>query len=273
MTKTKAARKPPRKAVLKLSSQEGRIPGDDLAEKVRTLESWGGAGIELGKAGLAERVGEIRRALKGTRVKVSAVCAGYFGLISPVKSTRERGLAELKALLAPAGEIGSTGVIVVPAFNRHRQLAGWKGREVLVEMLGRAGAEAAKRGTRILLEPLNRTEATFLRQLADAASICRDVDSRGVALMGDFYHMFIEETSDRGAFISAGGHCHHVHLASRTRILPSQDDRSFVDGFGGLKVIGYRDYCSLECGVRGQPAKEIPKSFRFLQRQWAAAKP
>ena len=34
--------------------------------------------------------------------------------------------------------------------------------------------------------------------------------------MGDFYHMFIEETSDLGAFISGGSRVHHVHLASAT---------------------------------------------------------
>jgi sugar phosphate isomerase/epimerase len=74
----------------------------------------------------------------------------------------------------------------------------------------------------VLLEPLNRTEAFFLRQLADAASICRDAGHPGVAMMGDFYHMHREETSDLGAFISAGSYLHHVHLASRTRKLPGQ---------------------------------------------------
>ena len=59
-------------------------------------------------------------------------------------------------------------------------------------------------GSRVLLEPLNRGEAFFLRQVADAASICRDINSPGVQMMGDFYHMYIEETSDLGAFLSAG---------------------------------------------------------------------
>ncbi|MBA7655875.1 hypothetical protein ES703_63785 [subsurface metagenome] len=89
--------------------------------------------------------------------------------------------------------------------------------------------------------------------------------------MGDFYHMCIEETSDCGAFLSAAKYLHHIHLASRTRKLPGQDERSFVGGFRGLKMIGYQDYCSLECGVRGKADVEIPKSFRFLEKQWAEA--
>ncbi len=90
-------------------------------------------------------------------------------------------------------------------------------------------------------------------------------------MMGDFYHMCIEETSDLGAFISAGAYLHHVHLASRIRVLPGQDERQFVDGFKGLKWIGYQDYCSFECGVKGDPKVEIPKSMAFLRDQWAQA--
>jgi len=68
--------------------------------------------------------------------------------------------------------------------------------------------------------------------VADAASIVRDCKSPGLAVMGDFYHMFYEETSDLGALISGGPYVHHVHMASAyDRVLPGQDDRQFVDGF------------------------------------------
>ena len=90
-------------------------------------------------------------------------------------------------------------------------------------------------------------------------------------MMGDFYHMFFEETSDLGAFISGGDYVHHVHLASRIRVLPGQDDRQFIDGFRGLKLIGYQDFCSLECGCQGDAEVEIPKSVQFLRDQWAAS--
>ena len=89
--------------------------------------------------------------------------------------------------------------------------------------------------------------------------------------MGDFYHMCKEEKDDDAAFVAGGKWLHHVHLACRARNLPGQDDRSFVAGFRGLKKIGYQDYCSLECGVKGKPEEEIPKSFRFLEAQWKEA--
>ena len=86
---------------------------------------------------------------------------------------------------------------------------------MLVDTLPALGEHAQKAGTRLLMEPLNRKEAFFLRQVADAASIARDCNSPGIGMMGDFYHMFFEETSDLGAFISGGSYVHHVHLASR----------------------------------------------------------
>ena len=259
-------------AVLKLSSQDGVIPGDSLREKVQKMDKWGFDGLEVWGGGLPDRVKEIKEALQGTRIKVSAICAGYKGVpISEEKSVRDEAVASMKEILAAAGELGSTGLIVVPAFNGQTKLNHVEGRRVLIGLLPELGDAAQKAGTRILLEPLNRGEAWFLRHLADAAAICRDVNHPAVCIMGDFYHMGIEETSDLGAFISAGKYLHHVHLASRQRNLPGQDERSFVDGFRGLRWIGYRDYCSFECGVVGDREAEIPKSVVFLRKQWEQA--
>ncbi len=271
MAADEPAKKTP-KAELKLCSQAGRLPGKTLKEKVANLQKYGGVGLEVGGRGLAGKVKEIKDALKGTEIKISAICAGYSGcIISPDKADREKCAASAKQILTAAGELGSTGMVLVPASNRPKQLVGKEARAMLVDMLGPLGEHAQKAGTRVLLEPLNRKEAYFLRQLADAASICRDVNHPGVALMGDFYHMYFEETSDEGAFLSAGKYCRHVHLGSIKRKLPGQDARSFVSGFRGLKRIGYRDYCSLECGCIGDPKVEIAKSFRFLEKQWAEA--
>ncbi|MGQ9524300.1 MAG: sugar phosphate isomerase/epimerase family protein [Armatimonadota bacterium] len=263
---------PAPKAVLKISSQEGRIPGRDLSEKLDRMEKWGIVGLEPGGGGLPGRVESLQRALSGRKVKISAICAGYSGcLISHEESERKKAMDSIKEILTAAGALGSTGLIVVPAFNGQTNLGHREARAILIDELKELGEHAHRHGTRVLLEPLNRSEAFFLRLLADAAAICRDVNSPGVGMMGDFYHMAIEETSDMGAFLSAGKYLHHVHLASRRRNLPGQDDRDFTDGFRGLKMIGYQDYCSFECGCIGDPEVEIPKSVKFLQEQWAKA--
>ncbi|MDD4870007.1 MAG: sugar phosphate isomerase/epimerase [Kiritimatiellae bacterium] len=260
--------------VLKLSSQEGRIPGKTLKEKVTSLESWGGCGMEFGGNAVG-RVKEIQDALKGTKIKVSAICWGSHSgdLVSMDMEKRKKGIQDIKDALSAAGELESTGVIFVPCFHKQSTLQNDEIRKILIDILPDIGNHAQKCKTRVLLEPLNSGETFYLKKLEQAASICNELKNSGIAMMGDFYHMKKEETSDKEAFITAGNNLHHVHLASTTRVLPGQDDRSFVDGFRGLKIIGYQDYCSLECGCKKKtdPAVEIPKAFEFLKKQWEEA--
>ena len=263
-------------AVLRLSSQIGLIPGKEIAEKLAKMEQWGFEGVELPRD-VVTKAEQYQKALANTPIKPSAVCYGSLegGLVSEVVERRARAEEELRRALTIAGELKSTGVIYVPAFNGQTKLTNQEIRQILVDRLPAIGEHAVKAGTRLLLEPLNRKEAFFLRQLADAAAICRDCNSPGIAMMGDFYHMAIEETSAMGAFLSAGAYLHHVHLASKTRVLPGQDRQEdeprYLDGFQGLKWIGYQGYCSFECGCRGNKEVEFPRSMAFLREMWGRA--
>ena len=61
-------------------------------------------------------------------------------------------------------------------------------RDFLCEQFNEMGNFAKEHGTTVIFEPLNRKEAFYLRQVADAASICRDINNPGVRCMGDFWH-------------------------------------------------------------------------------------
>ena len=236
------------------------------------MEKWGFDAVEL-DGDLVGHEKKYEDAIKNTKLKYSALCWGSCkgDLVSESAEKRAAAVEALKRVLTSAGAMHATGVIYVPAFNWETKQTNQEIRKILLDTLPAVGEHAVKAGSRVLFEPLNRKEAFFLRQVADAASIARDCQSDGICVMGDFYHMFREETSDLGAFISGGPRVHHVHLASRTRYLPGQDERQFVEGFRGLKWIGYQDYCSFECSVRGEPQVEIPKSMAFLREQWSKA--
>jgi sugar phosphate isomerase/epimerase len=265
---------PPQKARLRLSCQEGVAPGNSLAEKLDFLEGLDFEGLEVGGRDLPRRVGELQKALQGRQIRISAVCAGFNGvLISEQEAVRQTALDSMKEILTAAGALGSTGMIIVPAFHNQTRLGHQESRELLVKLLPQLGDHAQKAGTRVLLEPLNRKECHFLRQVADAAAICRDVNNPGVGIMGDFWHMTWEETSDMAAFIAAGKYLHHVHMASRkTRKTPGEDEGdNYVDGFKGLKLIGYQDFVSFECGCKGDRAQALPVAARLLREQWQSA--
>lgn len=262
---------------LKISFQEGIAPGESLAEKLDFMESLGVVGFEPGGRGLASRVKEIQDALSGRNIKVSAICAGFDGFIlAEDPAVKELFDKTMREIVAAAGELGSTGVIMVPAFNHQTPCKPhtMDTRNYLCEQLHDLGEFALGHGTTVILEPLNRNEAFYMRQVADAAAIARDSDSKGVKAMGDFWHMS-EETSDYGALMSAGKeYLQHVHIASRgRRVMPGEDGEKdyYVDGFRALKEIGYDKYVSFECGTKGDRATTVTAAVDLLRKQWAEA--
>jgi sugar phosphate isomerase/epimerase len=147
-------------------------------------------------------------------------------------------------------------------------------RDYLCEQLHDLGEFALSCGTTVILEPLNRKEAFYLRLVGDAAAICRDAGSKGVKCMGDFWHMQ-EETSDYAAFMAAGPYLQHVHIASRGhRVMPGEDGDvdNYVDGFRALKELGYPNYVSFECGCKGEDrAAILTAAVELLRKQWEEA--
>jgi len=271
-------------AQLNLSFQEGIAPGETLAEKLDFMENLGVVGLEVGgsvRGGgfLGDRVEELKQALNGRNIKISAICAGFRGFIlSEEESVRQECIDTMHQIIEAAGALGSVGVIIVPAFNRQVPVKPHTAetREFLCEQFKAMGEFALRHNTTVIFEPLNRREAHYLRQVGDAASLCRDIDCEGVKLMGDFWHMTWEEVSDKGAFITAGKkYLQHVHVASRkNRIMPGLDGEAdnYIDGFQGLKMIGYDKYVSFECGYRGDDrAGAVTAAVQLLREQWEQA--
>lgn len=265
------------KAKLNISFQEGTAPGANLNEKFDFMEEHGVVGFEPHGKPMLERLEEMKEALKGRNIKVSAICAGFDGFIlSTDPEIRKQCRDTMEALMIGAGELESVGVIIVPAFNSqvpvmpHTQ----ETRDFLCEQFDEMGTFAQKHGTTVILEPLNRKEAFYLRQLADAASICRDINNPGVKCLGDFWHMTWEETCDMAAFLSAGEYLQHVHMASRKRrSMPGEDGEAdnYVSGFKGLKMLGYDKYVSFECGCQGDRSIVVPAALELLRTQWEEA--
>ena len=262
---------------LKISFQEGIPPGESLNEKLDFMESLGVVGFEPGGRGLAGRVNEIQQALKGRNISVSAICAGFGGFIlAEDPAVKEEFDTTMREIIAAAGELGSTGVIMVPAFNSQKPCLPhtMDTRNYLCEQLHELGEFAVKCGTTVILEPLNRNECFYLRQVADAASIARDSQSEGVKCMGDFWHMQ-EETSDYGALWSAGTkYLRHVHMASRgRRLMPGEDGEKddYRDGFRALKEMHYDKFISLECGTKGERKDTVTAAVELMKTQWQEA--
>ena len=258
---------------MKLSCQEGMVPGETLAEKLENLARYGYEGVEFGGGGLAERKKEVLKATKGSGVQVSTICSGYRGVpLSVRKEERDLAVEDIKMLLDLSVELGAVGLIFVPIFGPPQvpDLSPYKTsleleRELLLVLLDELSRVAEQAGSVLLLEPLNRYETHFIRTLAQAVEYAKTIGSPGLKIMADFFHMAIEERDIAASIREAGDWIYHVHLADSTRLLPGYGHTDFKAGFDALKSFGYDKYMAMECGIPGDPTEELPKSAEYLR--------
>ncbi|MEG1649216.1 MAG: sugar phosphate isomerase/epimerase family protein [Rikenellaceae bacterium] len=277
----KEAPKPDKKdkdQILKLSFGEGTAPGKTLEERLDFMDKHHIVGLEPNGGNLGKRINEFNQLLSGRDIKIGAICAGFQGFIlAEDAAVRKQFDDTIREIIAAAGVLKSVGVVMVPAFNGQKPCMPHTAdtRKFLVEQLAKLGEYARSQGTTIILEPLNRGEAHYLRQVADAASLCRDTKEAGVKCMGDFWHMTSEEASDYGALHSAGKeYLQHIHIASRARrCMPGEDGEvdNYINGFKALKEVGYDKFVSFECGSKGDKAVTVPAAIELLRAQWKKA--
>lgn len=281
---------PPEKpAELNLCLQWWAIPGGEMNEKLDFLESNGFGSVEIPTGDWPiKNCDAFIEAMKGRKLFLSTAC-GPSDFSHADAEKREAEVQKFLPLIEVLGKMKSVGLIICPARGRLSEpgyLSAKDLRKDFVENTGKRLAEhAARHGTSIVLEPLRRNETPFLRQVADGARMAADIGP-GATVMGDFWHMGLEETSFMGAFICAGKLLSHVHIAGlKQRIIPGvfPDADQYVDGFKGLKLIGYRGAVSFEGGWPRNPAdpkqdlpqeekiKLIRNMARLLREQWAMA--
>jgi len=263
--------------LMKLACQEGMVPGLNFEEKLRKLEGYGFEGVELNGALLLtpEGLTERRAALRNSPVKAASICGGNgCELVHPDKARRQRCADALKKLVEIAGELGATGPITVPIFNsndRVPDLSPFKSRaqlekELLIAMLQDLAKTGEKTGACVLLEPLNRYESNSLANLAAGAEIVRALNSPGVRLMADFFHMHIEEPNIPASLTGVKDVLAHIHLADNTRKEPGSGDIDYEAGLAALKKIRFQGYMAMECGLTGPADKALPESVKYLRK-------
>jgi sugar phosphate isomerase/epimerase len=257
---------------MKLSCQEGIIPGRDLEERLDNLAKYGFEAIEFRGSDMLGRVEEVLKAISGHQIKPSSISAGYRGcLLSGKRDERELALSDIKQLLLVAKEIGASGLVTVPIigppqiddlspYESSRQLE----EELLVVLLKELGEYAKELDTFVFLEPLNRYETHLINTLEQAMDICKRVNSPHVRLLADFFHMSIEERDISASIRAAGEYIQHVHLADSNRLLPGFGHTDFRAGFEALKSIGYKNYMAFEAGFPGEIAENLTSLERLI---------
>jgi sugar phosphate isomerase/epimerase len=259
---------------MRLACQEHILPGEGILEKWEFAASADFDGIELrGTKDWSGRLNSLRAA-KERGVMFSSVCLisdRFIGDLDPGR--RREAVEQMKRLLSGISELGGIGAVTPAAFGlASKRLPPFEvprseeeDRRVLLDALEELGEHADAEGTLLLLEPLNRYEDHMLNRLQDAIELCDAVGRRSLKIMGDLFHMNIEEDELGHAIRSASGHLAHVHLADSNRLQPGAGHTDFAGAFQALRDIGFDGYMAMECGIRGEAKTALPQVSQHLR--------
>ncbi|WP_203567580.1 TIM barrel protein [Aestuariimicrobium ganziense] len=250
----------------RLAAAEKSLPGETLADKWAFVQQVGLDGIELaGTRALLGRADELARARDAGVVVSSAVAGTGTFLGDPDPERRRAAIDDLKGLLTIVGLAGGVGVVAPHSFGiaslRMPPFTAPVPREVartnLVEALREVAEHAAERHVMVLLEPLNRYEDWLLNTLDDAASAIDEVDSPGVGLVADTFHMSIEEASLGEALRRNARHLVHLQLADSNRLEPGAGHLDWREVLTTLDDLGYDGWLAMECRLSDDPARVL----------------
>jgi sugar phosphate isomerase/epimerase len=260
---------------LKLAVQEHMVPGDGLVAKWEFARAAGFDGIELLGRGRSfrERLPELRAA-RAAGVVLPSVCVAMDHFLGDFDADRRRDAVQgMEALLEVIVEAGGYGAITpaayglfsraLPPFTPPRSPT--EDREVLVEGLGELGEHARRVGAVLLLEPLNRYEDHMVNTLDQAVELCRLVGLDSVRVMGDFFHMSIEEVDLAESIRRAAPYLAHMQLGDSNRLQPGRGHLDFGPSLKALEEVGFQGFLAMECGVEGDPASALPAVVRYLR--------
>jgi sugar phosphate isomerase/epimerase len=261
---------------MRLACQEQLLLGDDILEKWEFAASAGFDGIELqGTREWPERLDGLKAA-RDEGVVFSSVCLIDDRFIGAFDAqTRREAVEHMKMLLSGIAELGGTGAVTPAAFGlASKRLPPFEvprtedeDRRVLLDALEELGEHADAEGTLVLLEPLNRYEDHMLNRVGQAVELCEGVGLPSVKVMGDLFHMNIEEDDLGETIRRAGSHIAHVHLADSNRLQPGAGHTDFAGAFGALRGVGFDGFMAMECGIRGDAREALPEVAGHLRSQ------
>jgi sugar phosphate isomerase/epimerase len=184
-------------------------------------------------------------------ITISSICSIYNedrDLASPEKKIRRAAVEYMKRVADLAAEVSCPVFIVAP--SACMKTTPWKNpqeeRQWVVEAIREGGEHAHAAGVQITIEAWNRYETYFINRLEQCLELMKEIGLPNTGVMGDTFHMNIEEDSIADAFRRAGSHLNHVHLADSNRAAPGKGHIDFLPVLQALKNIGYSGHLSFE---------------------------
>lgn len=259
---------------VRLSIQDRLLPGGSLRERYDNARRYGFEAIELTQQPFDDAETALRE-----HIPISAICGGYRGwLIDPDPEKIRLARKDLAHLVALAGELG-TGCVAIPIWGRTRNLpnigtgrARDEDESIFVEGMRGLAAHAERAGGKLYVEPINRYQNDVCVTIADALRLRERIGSAEVFVMGDLFHMNIEEADLGASLESAGEWLAYVQLADSQRHEPGRGHLDFAPVFAALARLKYQGYVSFElAALSGDADAVLPASVTYVRSKMIQA--
>ena len=214
--------------------------------------------VELSGDPVGISVEDLNKAITDCGLNVSSISSllGPGRDLSHSETTiRQAAHDYLLSLIEMAAIVGSPIVNVHPSSVNRTEILTSVEQEWEWSVLGlRNLAVQADGACRLAVEPWNRYETHLINTLDQAVELVVAVDHPSVCVMGDTFHMGIEESDPQGALRRAAPHLRHIHLADNTRAAPGTGTVDFAPYIRTLIEIDYTGTITFELF----PAKARP---------------
>lgn len=225
--------------------------GEDISASIDRVARFGYDAIEIVGEPDQYSGSEIRRLTEEAGIVVSSVCSIYTAerdLAHPDAAVRANALDYVRRIADFCAEMGAPTMIIGPtAVNKVTPLASPEDeRKWAIEGIRAGGEYAAERGVNLTLECWNRYETYWLNRLEQGRELWDEVGLPNGGVMGDTFHMNIEEASIADAIRETGPVLNHIHLADSDRAAPGHGHTDFLPILQALEDIDYQGYLTFE---------------------------
>jgi sugar phosphate isomerase/epimerase len=229
-----------------------------LEQVVKRVAAIGFDGVELVGEPSIYQPAQVASLVADAGLKVFSICGMHPGpdphdlrlLSHPDPAERRKGVDYVKACVDLASALEARSVLVVPSLvgqptplvSRQADL------DAAVDPLRQAAEYAGSQGILLTIEPINRYEVGLIFSIDDAIQLARRVDHPACRIMGDTFHMQIEEGDGiPNAIRRAGGYWfQHLHAADNTREAPGMGTMPWREILRALHDIDFQGVISME---------------------------
>jgi D-psicose/D-tagatose/L-ribulose 3-epimerase len=230
------------------------ITDASLSEIAPRVAAWGFDVIELPLESVgdldAEHTGKVLSEV-GLTGTVGGVMPPGRELVQASESTVKETQSYLRACIDLAATIGSP-VVTGPLYSsvgRTWRLEPEERRKCLQELqrnLQPLVDYAAANGVKLAIEPLNRYETSLFNTAEQVVELVGPLNSAGIGITLDTYHMNIEEKSSAAAIRLAGPRLVYFQVCANDRGAPGNDQIDWSGIGKALKDVGYDGIATIE---------------------------